>query len=107
MAYVALGLACLAGAATYAVYNFPCPWDPHQKTLAGPLIYFVLPVIPACAAWALGADGRFRTGREGSRFWPASAARFIAGAALVITLYQVVITLLFALAMRDFSNFGD
>lgn len=106
-AYVALGLACLAGAATFATYNFPCPWDPREETLAGPLIYGALPVIPACTALVLGGKGKVRTGRTESRSWPAFAARFIAGAALLMALYSVAVVLLFATAMRGFSNFGD
>lgn len=107
MAYVALGLACIAGAAAFATRRFPCPWDPNAETLAGLLIWFALPVIPACIALVLGMKGKVRTGRTESRSWPAFAARFIAGAVLFISLFSVAILWLFAIGMRDFSTFGD
>ncbi|MEU8895719.1 hypothetical protein [Nocardia sp. NPDC048505] len=74
--------------------TFACPWDPRHATFAGPLIWCMWPLVPASIAIVLGRGGKAR------------AAPFIAGAAVVLTIFQGASMLMFALAMRDFSNFG-
>ncbi|GAB2705756.1 hypothetical protein GCM10027089_30070 [Nocardia thraciensis] len=104
-AYVALGLACIAGAATFTTYQFTCPWDPRQVTLTGSLTWALWPMVPASLALLLGGTGKVRAEDTRRRPWPAIAALFIASPALLLALHQAALMLVLALAMRDSSTF--
>ncbi|MEV0077189.1 hypothetical protein AB0H58_12315 [Nocardia neocaledoniensis] len=100
--YLAFGLAAAAVAAAVVTAQIPCPWDPLETTLTGPLIYTLLPAIPGGTALALGAVGTTRVDSARGRHW-ASAARFVAAAGLVMTFLLVARMVLFVLTWRSSS----
>ncbi|UGT56618.1 hypothetical protein [Nocardia asteroides] len=102
MGYLAFGLAAAAVTAAVVTAQVPCPWDPLETTLTGPLIYTLLPAIPGGTALALGAVGTTRVDSARGRRW-ASAARFVAATGLVMTFLLVTRMVLFALAWRSSS----
>ncbi len=96
VAYVAFGLAAVAVTTAFVTGRVPCPWDPLETTLTGPLIYTLLPAIPGGTALLLGTVATTRLDATRGRRW-AYAAQFVAGAALVTTLLLVARIVLFVL----------